>query len=103
VCGKAKQINTCLLDIQRKSVGALDRIGVKWDLSSELVSSIEHCLRNFRDRLDHPDLVVGGHDAHQDGALRDRAGDIIRIDKTIAIDWNIGCFESELLQILTAV
>jgi hypothetical protein len=55
----------------------------------------EHALRvgdplDLRDRLDGADLVVGVHDANQDGARRQRAADIIGIDQACPVDRKVG-------------
>ena len=45
--------------------------------------------RDFGDRLNRADLVVGVHDADQAGVRCDRLADIIGINETAAIDGNI--------------
>ena len=42
--------------------------------------------RAFLDGLDSADLVVGMHDADEDGSRRDRASQVVRIDLPGAID-----------------
>jgi hypothetical protein len=46
--------------------------------------------RDLGDRLDRADLVVGMHHAHEDGARRERAPDIVGIDAARPVDREIG-------------
>ena len=49
---------------------------------------------DLADRLDRPHLVVGMHDAHQDGSFRDGVFESLHVDDPLRIDGHIGDIES---------
>ena len=62
-----------------------------------------HDRGDLGDRLDRPDFVVGVHHRHEDGLVRDRRLDGVRIDAAVAIDRQLDDLEAELLEIAQRV
>ena len=53
--------------------------------------------------LDRADLVVGEHDGDEDGAVGDRARDVVGVDAAVAVDGHVGDVEAELLEVVAGV
>ena len=58
---------------------------------------------DFRDRVDHPNFVVGVHDGDQNCGGLNRCLQILNAYAPIPLDRQIGHFETMLLQVLTGV
>ena len=76
------------VDVDRLVGGQLHRVHVE----SRRVPA--HDLADCRDRLTGPDLVVGGHDAHQCRPLGQRRGDVDRVDAAVSVHRQDGDVEA---------
>ena len=60
-------------------------------------------LRDLRDGLDRPDLVVAEHDRDEDRAIRERPLHVVGVDTAVAVDRQLDDLEAELLEVAERV
>ncbi len=94
-CGQHIDVHGLYVDGQMAD--GLDRIRVEED------SALLTDRPDLRDRLDGPDLIVGGHDRDQAGVLPDRRLQLPDIDDAVLMDRKKSHLESFLLQPLQGV
>ena len=80
----AQQVDAQLGRIDGDLACGLGRVGVHQD------APLAGQAGDLADRLDRPHLVVGMHDAHQDGSFRDGFFESLQVDDPVRIDGHIG-------------
>src|SRR5271166_6410904 len=91
------KVDIVLNHIERNLANSLHRIRV--EQHAALVTDYA----NLADRLLRADLVVGGHDADQNGLIIHGPLEIVEIDATVLLNREIGHTETVLLQTLAGV
>src|ERR1043166_8665428 len=89
VTGDRQEIDAEIVDLGRNLPDGLRGIGMKED------ATVVSDARARRDRLNGPDLVVGVHDADENGARRDRLAQIVGGDLSGVVDREIGHSRAE--------
>src|SRR5215831_917202 len=92
VTSDGEQVDAKLVHVRGNLSHRLRRVGV--EVNSPQASDATH----LGDWLDCPHLVVGMHDADENGPRRDRPHDIARVDMSKAIDRDDSHLEAQLLQ-----
>src|SRR5437879_13333890 len=92
-----KQVDIVLLHIHRNLARSLYAVNV------EKGSVCLGDLADLGDRIDYPDLVIGGHDRDQDGLRGDGAAHVVQVDAAVLLHRQIGDLEAVLLQALAGV
>jgi hypothetical protein len=100
VPGKREQVAVERLDIDRQPCRGGDRVD---DEKAALRCLLADRLADRLNRLERADLVVGELDRDHGRALVERAGDMVRVDATVAIDRQLDDLEPELLELLEAM
>lgn len=89
VAGDGQQIDAKRVDLACNLADRLRCVGVKPDPTFPRNST------DLLDRLDRANLIVGVHDADQDGARRDGTTHVVGIDPARAVDRHIGHCRAE--------
>ena len=92
-----RQIDVVLNHVERNLADRLHRVGV------EQHAALMAQRADFADRLQHANLVVGGHDRDQDRLVIHGALQVVEIDPAILLHRQIGDAEAVLLQPLAGV
>jgi hypothetical protein len=84
VRGQRQQVDVGGDDIERHFAGSLGGVGVE-------EGALRVCDRgDFGERLDGPNLVVGRHDADENRARPDRAGEGLEVDEAVGANADHG-------------
>jgi hypothetical protein len=94
-----RQVELHRLDVDRDLAGRLDDVRVDEGLR---VLGLDRA-HDLRHRLHHADLIVGEHDAHQDGLVGDGIGDLGGADQAIGVGLQVGHREALALEALAGV
>src|SRR5262245_22589824 len=92
VAGNGEEVDAKHIDVRGNLADRLCRVGMQQNAVRAGDAT------NLDDRLDRADLVVGMHDADEDGPRRDRPSHIVGIDAADPIDGNNGDREALLLK-----
>jgi hypothetical protein len=84
-------------DAHRHLADCLHRVGVEED------PFLFRDRADLRDRLQHADLVVGGHDRDEDRLVGDRVAQLVEADAAVLLDRQIRHARALLLELLAGV
>ena len=93
VAREAQEIDVPVIDINRNSPRRLGRIGVE-ERTGALAPS-----RDFRDGLEHPDLVVGGHHRDYERLFVEHLVEMIEVQEAVCIDGQYDGVEARASQV----
>ena len=94
VRGDREQVDAERIDVEVERAGGLHGVGVDGDARVVRLDDA----RDLGDRLDRADLVVGVHDADEDGAIVERVAERVEVDEAFAVDGQVGDAEALLLE-----
>ena len=89
---EAKEVRAELIHVERNFPSCLGRVGVKQH------PAVLADAADLGNRLERADLVVGSHHAHEDGALGERFGDLLRCHAAETVYGQVGHVEAIALQ-----
>ena len=95
--GERQQVHLQRGDVERDLPCRLGRIGVEDD------AALARDRADFGERLQHPDLVVGRHHRHQDGAVGQHRPEFIEIDEPFRVNRQPGDAKAVALEPLEGV
>merc|ERR1719517_391398 len=87
------QVNVHLVHVNGELADGLGGVRVEEDLLGPAQGA------DLGDGLDHPDLVVHGHDGHQGGVLADLALELLQVDEAVGLDGQVSDVEALLLEL----
>ena len=91
------QIDLHLVDVERHLADRLHRVGVEED------PLLLRDRADLGDRLQHADLVVGGHDRDEDRLVGDRGAQLVEADAAVLLHRQVGDARALLLELLARV
>ena len=91
------QVDLRLVDVERHLADRLHRVGVEED------ALLLRDRADLRDRLQHADLVVGGHDRDEDRLVGDRRAQLVEADAAVLLHRQVGDARALLLELLARV